>query len=329
MKGYKQLSLLEREKIFGWRKEKVSFREIGRRLGRPHTTLTREFVRNAKYGEAYIPCVAQERSVKRSVKQRSQASWKGPEVYLYVRDHLRLSQWQWSPEQIAGRLSLDHPELHICHETIYQIIYAKENKKDKLWKYLTVKRQKRMRKGGRRVHRDSRIPEAVSIDKRSKSVEKRKQVGHWETDNVIGKQTDKTALSVTVERKIRLTIMSKLSAKTASEKTRKLFQRMAGLPDKMRKTMTADNGSENTNHKEITSSLEMPMYFCHPYHSWERGTVENTNGRIRKFIPKGISMDTITEKDIAVIEWRLNNTPRKCLGYKTPYEKLQEYLQRV
>lgn len=327
MKGYKQLSLLEREKIFGWRKEKVSFREIGRRLNRPHTTLTREFLRNAKYGQAYIPCIAQKKAEKRSVSQRSQASWKGPEVYLYVRDHLKHDGW--SPEQIAGRLSLDNPELHICHETIYQTIYAQENKKFKLWRYLTVKRQKRMKKGGRHVRKDSRIPEAVSIDKRPKVVDRRKQLGHWETDNVVGKQTDKTVLSVTVERKIKVTLMSKLVAKTADEKTKKLFLRMAQLPENLRRTMTADNGSENANHKQITDSLTMDVFFCHAYHSWERGTVENTNGRIRKFIPRGVSMDFIDEKTIQAIEWKLNNTPRKCLGFKTPYEKLQEYLRRV
>lgn len=329
MKGYKQLSLLERERIFGWRKEKISFREIGRRLNRPHTTLTREFLRNAKYGQQYIPCKAQEKADKRAVTQRSQASWKGPEVYLYVRERLKEKQYRWSPEQIAGRLPLDHPELHICHETIYQAIYAKENKKHKLWQYLTVKRLKRMKKGGRHVHKDSRIPEAVSIDKRPKRVDRRKQVGHWETDNVNGKQTDKTALSVTVERKLRLTIMSKLTAKTADEKTKKLFERLSVFPDKIRKTMTADNGAENTNHKQISESLTIDVFFCHAYHSWERGTVENTNGRIRKFIPKGMSMDNTTEKDIAAIEQRLNNTPRKCLGFRTPYEKLQEYLKSV
>lgn len=327
MKGYKQLSLLEREKIFGFRKEKVSFREIGRRLNRPHTTLTREFLRNAKYGQAYVPCIAQKKAEKRSVNQRSQASWKGPEVYLYVRDHLKHDGW--SPEQIAGRLSLDYPKLHICHETIYSSIYARENKKFKLWQYLTIRRQKRMKKGGRHVHHDSRIPEAVSIDKRSKIVDKRKQIGHWETDNVIGKQTDKTALSVTVERKIKVTLMSKLVAKTADEKTKKLFIRMAQLPENLRRTMTSDNGSENANHKQITDSLTMDVFFCHAYHSWERGTVENTNGRIRKFIPKGVSMDYIDEKTIQAIEWKLNNTPRKCLGFRTPYEKLQEYLKRV
>src|SRR3989344_5394646 len=324
MKRYKQLSLLEREQIFGLRKEKLSFREIGRRLNRPHTTLTREFLRNAKYGQSYIPCIAQKKAEKRSADQRSQASWKGSETYLYVREKLR--EEKWSPETIAGRLPLEHPGLSICHETIYRAIYDREKKEHKLWQYLTVKRQKRMRKGGRHVQRDSRIPEAVSIDKRSRIVEKRKQIGHWESDNVVGKITDKTALSVTVERKIKITLLSKLTVKTADEKTKKLFMKMSRFPDKIRRTITVDNGSENANHKEITNSLDMAVYFCHAYHSWEKGTVENMNGRIRKFIPKGISIDPIDEKTIQAIEWKLNNTPRKCLGFRTPYEKLQEYL---
>lgn len=326
-KEYHHLALKERERLFGYKEQGLSLRSIARKLDRSVGTISRELKRNAPYGQTYIPCIAESRSVRRGCRQRSQASWKGSAVYLYVRRALR--EERWSPETIAGRLPIEHPGLSVCHETIYRAIYDKENRKDKLWQYLTVKRQKRMKKGGRSVHRDGRIPEAISIDNRPKTVDRRKQIGHWETDNVIGKITDKTALSVTVERKLRITLLSKLTAKTADEKTKKLFVKMSRFPDKIRKTITTDNGSENTNHKEITSSLDLAVYFCHAYHSWEKGTVENMNGRIRKFIPKGISIDPIDEKTIQAIEWKLNNTPRKCLGFRTPYEKLQKYLQRV
>jgi IS30 family transposase len=331
---YKHLSLEEREKLFSWKEQGLTLREIGRRLKRSDTTIGRELKRNKlltrgleKFSRKYLPCRAQQKADKRAAAQRSQASWKGPDVYVYVKE--KLTEEQWSPETIAGRLSDDHPNLHICHETIYSAIYAKENRKFKLWQYLTIQRKKRMKKGGRHVHRDSRIPEAVSIDKRPKAVDRRIQLGHWETDNVIGRQTDKTALSVTVERTLRITVMSKLTAKTADEKTKRLFERMSGLPKDLRRTITADNGAENTNHKQITQSLEMLMYFCHAYHSWERGTVENTNGRIRRFIPKGMSMDEFSAKDIQAIEWKLNNTPRKCLGFKTPLEALAEVLHNT
>lgn len=328
--GYKHLTLEEREKIFAFMKQGLSLRESAKQLGRSHTSLSRELRRNIKYGieyfgNEYIPCRAQELSCKRAQKQREEAAWKGPLVYAYIRKKL---ERKWSPETIAGRIQLDYPEFSICHETIYRMIYGKKYRHEKLWQKLVLARKKRMKKEGRRVRRESRIPEAVSIDKRPKGVLKRKIVGHWETDNVIGKVTDKTALSVTVERKFRVTLVNKMTAKTADEKNRVLFTRMAVLPDKLRKTIVADNGSENTKHKQITESIKMTMYFCHPYASWEKPTVENMNGRIRRYIPKGISIDTISDEDIAAMEWELNNTPRKCLGYKTPYEKLQEYLTR-
>ncbi len=331
---YTHLTLQEREELYALKHAGLSLGDIAKKLKRSKGTLSRELKRNRTYTRGlektstlYFPYRAQQKADKRAAIQRSQASWKGPEVYLYVKK--KLIEKQWSPETIAGRLSKDHPNLHITHETIYQAIYKPQNKKLKLWQYLTIKRRKRMKKLGRRVNRDSRIPEAISIDKRPAPVLKRIQIGHWETDNVIGRLTDKTALSVTVERKLRITIISKLTAKTADEKTKRLFERMSTLPQGLRKTITADNGAENTKHKEITNILGMPMYFCHAYHSWEKGTVENTNGRIRRFIPKGVSMDYISEQTVQAIEWELNNTPRKCLDWKTPLEVLEEILQNT
>jgi len=330
---YKHLSLQEREDLYALKKAGLSLGDIAKRLGRNKGSLSRELKRNRtlkrgleKFSGKYLPCRAQEKADKRAIAQRSQASWKGPEVYLYVREHL--IDDGWSPEQIAGRYCKKYPGEKLTHETIYTIIYAPENKKQKLWTYLHRRRKKRMRKGGRMVHRESRIPEAVSIDHRPKHVEERKQVGHWETDNVIGKQTDKTALSVTVERKIKIAIISKVK-KGAKDKTEKLVARMSRLPKNLRRTMTADNGSENTNHKDITKSLEIFFYYCHAYHSWERGTNENTNGRLRYFIPKGVSIDSIDEETIRLIEWKMNNTPRKCLGFKTPLEVLEEIMQNT
>src|SRR5206468_642997 len=154
-------------------------------------------------------------------------------------------------------------------------------------------------------------------------VSQRVRVGDWETDNVIGKITDKTALSVTVERLSRVTILS-LVNKSAQSKTEALINRLAFLP---RLTLTADNGAENTNHQEIAVRLGLSVFFCHAYHSWEKGTVENTNGRIRRFIPKGLSLDDLTDIQIEELEYKLNSTPRKCLGYLTPYEKMEQLIQ--
>ena len=283
MSKYSHLTLEERELMWGLDQQGVSLREIAMRLGRNHSTISRELKRNAKYGKVYIPCKAHERSVKRGEKQRRQAPLKNTAIILYVREKLRL---KWSPETIAGRLRIDIPRETIDDETIYRYIHHPRNKRRKLWQYLTHARKKRMKKEGRHVQRDSKIPDAVMIDKRPKSIGTREYSGHWESDNMVGKQMDKMAVSVSTERLTRLTILSKVSKKSEG-KVNGLTYRLGVYPKKFRKTVTVDNGAENTNHTDITRTLDMNVYFCHPYHSWEKGTVENTIGRIRRYILKG------------------------------------------
>lgn len=328
MKKYKHLNLEEREKLYAMKAQGLSLRSIAKKLDRSQSSLTRELKRNIKYGNEYLwndylPCKAQKLADKRALKQRYKAPLKNPKIFLYVRKHLRLG---WSPEAIAGRLPIDKPGLSICHETIYQYIYSKRTKTRgmNLEQLLTLKRKRRMKQNGRSVRRHSKIPEAKSIDLRPKVVAERKQIGHWETDNIIGRNTDKTALSVTVERLTRTTILTKLKNRKAETKTIAIVARFKTLPKALRETLTADNGSENTNHQEITNQTNMQVYFCHAYHSWEKGTVENTNGRIRRYIPKGVSIDTISDEYIAALEEKLNTTPRKCLSYLTPYEMMQK-----
>ena len=323
MKRYKHLSLEEREKLYAFQKMGLSQREIGKRLKRSQSNLSRELKRNAKYGAEYIPCRAQRLSDKRGWKQRCHAPLKNPLVFLYVREHLRMD---WSPDEISGRIKLDHPGESISYEAIYRYIYSKRMRRYKYWEYLTLGRKKRMKKGGRTVRRDAsgKIPGSISIDLRPEVVSLRSRVGDWETDNIIGKLTDKTALSVTVERVTKLTLLTKLLDRLAVTKRDALIRRLGVFPKKIRLTLTTDNGSENSNHQEISESLELLMFFCHAYHSWEKGTVENMNGRIRRYIPKGISIDTFSEEYIHEAERRLNSTPRKCLGYLTPYERMEQ-----
>ena len=330
MNKYQQLSLAEREVVYGMLQQGKSYRSIGKKLKRSHTSISRELKRNIKYENeyfrnTYLPCRAQALALKRAAKQRTHAPLKEPAIFLYVRRNLRKGR---SPEAIAGRIKIDHPRLSICHETIYQYIYAKRLKSRgmHLEQYLVLRRKKRLRHNGRSVHRMSKIPEAVSIDFRPKVVARRKQAGHWETDNIIGKQTDDTALSVTVERVTRVALLNKLFNRTATVKTVTVTSRLKQFPKDFKRTLTADNGSENTNHRQITDLTGMLVYFCHAYHSWEKGTVENTNGRIRRFIPKGVSIDSISSEYIAALEYKLNSTPRKCLQYFTPYEKIHKLL---
>ena len=337
MKEYRQLTLVERERLYALKEQDISLRTIAKELGRSHSSLSRELRRNVKYGieyfgNEYIPCIAEELAQKRAVRQRKKASLKNSTIYLYVKKHL--IEDRWSPDIISGRLKRDHPGESITKETIYRYIYSNRykaqgngvEKQKPLSSYLPLARKKRMKLNGRKVFRHGKIPFAVSIEKRPKSILQRKRIGHWETDNLGGGQTDTTALSVTVERKILFTLLTKLMNRTAQAKKQAVITRMKEYPCK---TLTADNGKENTYHQEIAKALVLKMYFCHTYASWEKPSVENMNGRIRQYIPKGTSIDTVNEETIAAIEDKLNHTPRKRLLYLTPCEKMQQILHKT
>lgn len=334
LRTFKHLTLTERELLYGWIKEGVNIREIGRRLGRKHSSLLRELKRNRVgtlrtrreyFNQPYMPGLADVKAKQRALKQRTRAPLKEPLVFIYVRERLRFP-YCWTPEEISGKLPLDHPSKSISIETIYQYIYGK-GKRYKLWRYLTCGRKKRMKKLGRRVQREGKILGSVSIDLRSEIVSSRSRGGDYETDNIIGKQTDKSALSVTVERLSRYVLLTKLTDKGAWAKKEAVSVRLQEFPDGFNKTLTQDNGKENSLHLELSKDAKVDIYFCHAYHSWEKGAVENMNKRIRRFIPKGVSIDQIPEDKIKEIEWILNNTPRKCLGYLTPQEKMLQLLE--
>jgi IS30 family transposase len=323
---YHHLSLEEREFLFLGRAAGVSLRKMAKRLGRSHASLVRECKRNAKYEQPYVPCRAHAQATRRSARQRYQAPLKSPLVFLYVREHLRLG---WSPEQIAGRLPIDFPGQAIDDETIYRYIYKDEAKKEALWQYLARRRRKRMKKLGRGVQRQGKIPEAVSIDLRPDQISKRTEAGHWETDNMEGKRSDTGAVSVLVERSTRFTLLGKLTNRGSTEKARSVVGELKVFPHLLRQTLTADNGAENKDHRLLTAHLGTAVYFCHAYHSWEKGTVENTVGRIRRYVPKHRSVDPLTDIDLRVVQEKLNSTPRKCLGFRTPYETMTEAFQAL
>jgi len=329
---YSHLSLKEREILYALREQGKSFREIGEVLGRSYTSLSREYRCHAKYGRKYLPCKAHQKTINKTVKQRIKAPLKNCKVFLYARERLRQN---WSPETISGRLPLDHPEESICPETIYQYIYGK-GKRFKLWQYLTKSHKKRRIKSGRKVKslKHSRIPGAISIDNRPGKVEKRKQAGHFETDLMEGKRENKTVLSVNVERKTRYVLLKKMQNKKAKTKEKTMLKGLKMLKslEKSRKpivkSITGDNGSENTRHTKISRSLKTKFYFCHAYASWEKGTVENTIGRIRTYIPKGTNLAIYTHQQIQWLENQLNNTPRKCLDYLTPNEAIEQEVNK-
>jgi IS30 family transposase len=327
------ISLEERERMSILLAQGVSFRGIAKILGKVHTTWSREHKRNTlKQGKnkgEYLPCKAQAKADKRSADQHYQAPLKKPLIFLYVREHLRDDGW--SPETIRGRLPYDHPGESICIETIYQYIFKPQVKRMyHLEQFLTLKRKKRRQQTGRSVQRyaNAGIP-ALHISERPPEADSRHISGHWETDNMEGKRSDKLCVSATVERKARYTLLGILENKTAAEKTNSVIGGLSTFPKPLLKTLTYDNGKENSYCQLTKSVLGIEVYKTTPYHSWEKGTVENTIGRLRRFLPKGQTLIGLTPEYLQQIQDRMNNTPRKCLKFRTPQEVMNRELRKL
>lgn len=313
---YTHLTKEERDMIAVLKAKGTTLSDIAREIGRHKSTISRELSRNAPaiHKGYYLSHKAQERAKIRWSLTHKRERLKNQEVRKYVEAGLRKG---WSPEIIAGRLSIDKHGESISHEAIYQYIY--EARKE-LIIYLVRRHKKRMERGHSRKHQKSHIPNRVSISERPDVVDKRERIGDWESDSMVSRQS-KVALNVLADRKSRVTFLNLLSQKTAVETKWVIIQSLIKYPAY---TITYDNGSENTEHEEINKVLDITSYFCKPYHSWEKGTVENTIGLIRRWIPKKTDLAKVSEEEILEIENWLNNRPRKCLSYKTPLEVLEK-----
>lgn len=317
-KGDKYLSRGERDEIFLLKENGVSVRKIAKDLGRSPSTILRELSRNQSRLGYYLPDTAQAGYQRRKARAGKRPLLKNKLVFNYVIEKLRMG---WSPEQIAGRLPLDHPGEKTNYETIYQFIYSKKGKQLDLWEYLRYARKKRRKKRGRRVKRP-RIPNRVSIELRPEVVEEREEAGHWEADSMVFSEKV-GGLTTLVERKTRYVMISKVSRKTAEETRQQIIYRLTQLPRELRKTITCDNGLEFAQHERITRVTGALVYFCHAYASWEKGTNENTNGLIRQYLPRETRLKDITQQDLNEIAQELNRRPRKCLDYLTPEEVIK------
>jgi len=317
-KPYKHLSQEEREIIANLLSGGSSLGDIAKAVGRDKSTISRELNRNSPpERRRYVPCRAHARACERKTEANKHERLKNDLIRQYVRAGLAKG---WSPEQISGRIRLDHPGESINHEAIYQYIYHPQNP-DRLEMIQLLRRTHKKRKNksiGRKV-RKTTIPNRIPIDARPKSIESRRQYGHWEGDSLISRKS-KAALNTLVERKSRLVLITKLSRKSADETNQAVIDRLKKYPVKGRQTLTLDNGTENAKHEALSARLGIRCYFARPYASWERGTNENANGLIRWYLPKGTDFRKITSAQIARIEFLLNSRPRKCLGYRTPME---------
>lgn len=314
MKNHSKLNSQERDRIAIWYSQGVSIREIGRRLFRNSSTISREIQRNNHREAGYVAIHAQALTEERKEKARKRHPLKNPVVYASVFEKLRRG---WSPELIAGRLKRKYRKSVIHHETIYRFIYAKENRAEQLWEYLPRKRKKRQTKYGRKVHR-SHIPDRVSIHERPDEINERQELGHWEGDTLEGKN-DRESLHVEAERLSRFLLVGRILRIASLETVQTQCRLFNLLPQEARRSATFDNGRENHLHTKL-HDLGMKTYFCDPYSAWQRGTVEFHNGLLRRYFPKGTDFATVSDQELQEVVREINNRPRKCLGFATPAE---------
>ena len=227
----------------------------------------------------------------------------------------------WTPEIISGRARLEG-RAWVCKETIYKHVYTDAKLGGDLWAHLPRSRRKRRRRCPRQEGRGrGRIPNQRMIDTRPASVETRRQAGHWEGDLINGAHETGNLVTL-VERTTRFTLVGRTDSKEAAEVSAVIEACFALLPMDIRLSVTFDNGKEFAQHEALARRLGLDVYFAKPYHSWERGTNENTNGLIRRLYPKQSSFASIREDELARIDRYLNDRPRKCLGWKTPREQM-------
>ena len=311
-KSYEQLTSDERDKIAVYKANGFNQSDIARILGRNRSTISRELKRNSSASKIYLPHRAQKCAQKRLHLTRMKERLRHLPIRNYVDQKINL---HWSPEQIAGRLPIDHTGLCISHETIYQYIYSQ---RPDLISSLARSHKKRRRRIPKTTAQEI-IPNRTFIDDRPEIINSRLQFGHWEADCIVSRQNQKSLL-VLFERSTRLTLISKIKNRQAIVFATKLIRRLKTFPQLARLSITYDNGSENVMHEAINDALHTQSFFCHPYHSWEKGGVENSIGLIRRFFPKKTNFAKITLDQIHQVESLLTQRPHKCLGFKTPFE---------
>ena len=254
----------------------------------------------------------------------------GASIYDWVRS--RLIYWRWSPEQIAARLRLMHPDdpsQRISHEAIYAAIYAQPRGELKVL-MIEALRQAKPKRGMRRttLAGSAIVPETLRIIHRPEDIEARLVPGHWEGDLIKG-AFNRSAIGTVVERKTRFVILSKMQGCTANAALEGFTRQMKRLPVALRQSMTYDRGSEMACHPELSRRLKIDIWFCDPHAPWQRGSNENTNGLLRQFFPKGTDLSCLSQTALNDVARMMNHRPRKTLGWRPPTEAMAQELAAI
>jgi IS30 family transposase len=315
---YSHFTLDERCRLRGMIEMGLGPGEIARRLGRHRGTIHREIARN-RCALGYRPDSADRMAWVR--KLRGPKIQRSTRLRDYVGDRLAMG---WSPEEIAGRMELDEMNDPVSAESIYRYVYSPAGRRAGLPRYLAQRKAKRGRRR-RNGRREPSIPNRVSIDQRPVEAEGRIAFGHWEGDLMHFRRQQDILLTLQ-ERSSRLTLAERIASKDATDTAEAIIDQLAALPSIAVQTITHDNGGEFARHERVQDAIGLRAFFCDPHSPWQRGGIENANGRLRRDLPRKASLSGYSDKDIDAIVWNLNATPRKCLGFKTPIETFASQL---
>ena len=311
---YRQLTMEDRESLSQMRARKCSPAEIARKLRRHRSTIGRELSRNGGPRGGYSAVTAQRLCEQRRRQPRRPRKMDSRQLRRIVCRHLRD---YWSPDQIAGWLKVMHPReasQHVSHQTIYAWIDRGQQRDERWERYLRLR-------GRPSKHSRKHDPQASppSITGRPAVINHRRRYGDWEGDTLVGAHHRGGLVSL-VERKSGYTLLARVERLQAVAVNDQACRRLRGLPRSLRRSVTFDNGPEFSSHEKLAKRLGIDVYFAEPYCAWQRGTNENTNGLVRQFLPKGSDLARTPDAKISRIEQRLNDRPRKRLGYRTPAE---------
>jgi IS30 family transposase len=312
--SYHHFSKHERNELSVLLKRGYSYSDIAQALGKSHSSVSREVKKNSVKG-VYDPAKAHQkaRTRRKGSKYQNMKINESPVFLKFLEEKLQVG---WTPEQIAGRWNRDHAKPQFSFKSIYKYLYSIYGQR--LCRYLLSKQYSRRKRTGRGRNR-FRIKNRVSIERRPKVVNERRRFGDFEGDVLGSSRTNQERLPALVER---------VSRKLFAVKVPRLKYAVDGFKNMLKpyrdilKSVTFDNGPENARHLE----LGCPTYFCHPYSAWEKGQIENTLGRLRRFVKKKSSLSLYSDQDISAFVERMNETPRKCLGFRTPNEIFKELL---
>lgn len=319
MRDYTHLTKNDRQRLYTYLDMGLSIRAISKKLSRHPSTLYREISRNKEH--VYLPGIAHQKALLRASNgRRSKLDKDG-----YLRDYVcRSLKKGWSPEQISGRMKYQRLTIYVCPETIYQYVYKSKNKD--LYHCLPYKQPKRYKRYSRKEHHCRFGGDIRLITERPADINSRTRFGHWEGDTIQFMGNKKQVITTLVERKSRMVFLIKNNSKHSQGVMEKISAKFQNLPQQMFKSITFDQGAEFANYRYLEDTMRCNVYYCETHSPWQKGSNENMNGRLRRYLPKTATIDHVAQKELDLLADKMNLCPRKCLGFKMPKELfIQQY----